>query len=154
MLIKVDDFEIKLEYIKYDEESNTIYYFKNKNIYAQINDFKKFLTQSLITKISFNLENEYWDFISENFDYMDMSFNPLNRKLTCLKLTNIILNNDWIRTNLYLKNKLNKHKTRDKFYNFLYIIINCINYIQKDNYKLIENDKCYFNLIDFIYEQY
>ena len=83
-----------------------------------------------------------------------MSFNPLNRKLTCLKLTNIILNNDWIRTNLYLKNKLNKHKTRDKFYNFLYIIINCINYIQKDNYKLIENDKCYFNLIDFIYEQY
>ena len=154
MLIKVDDFEIKLEYIKYDEESNTIYYFKNKNIYAQINDFKKFLTQSLITKISFNGENEYWDFISENFDYMDMSFNPLNRKLTCLKLTNIILNNDWIRTNLYLKNKLNKHKTRDKFYNFLYIIINCINYIQKDNYILIENDKCYFNLIDFIYEQY
>ena len=144
MLIKVDDFEIKLEYIKYDEESNTIYYFKNKNIYAQINDFKKFLTQSLITKISFNLENEYWDFISENFDYMDMSFNPLNRKLTCLKLTNIILNNDWIRTNLYLKNKLNKHKTRDKFYNFLYIIINCINYIQKDNYKLIENDKMLF----------
>lgn len=154
MLIKVDDFEIKLEYIKYDEESNTIYYFKNKNIYAQINDFKKFLTQSLITKISFNLENEYWDFISENFDYMDMSFNPLNRKLTCLKLTNIILNNDWIRTNLYLKNKLNKHKTHDKFYNFLFIIINCINYIQKDNYKLIENDKSYFNLIDFIYDQY
>tara|TARA_B110000008_G_C16775907_1_gene486505 strand:- start:381 stop:845 length:465 start_codon:yes stop_codon:yes gene_type:complete len=154
MLIKVNDFEIKLEYIKYDEESNTIYYFKNKNINAQFNDFKKFLKQSLITKISFNSENEYWDFIGENFDYMDMAFNPLNRKLTCLKLTNIIVNNDWIRNNLYLKNKLNKHKTRDKFYNFLFIIINCINYTQKNSHKFTKDNNIYFSLIDFIYDQY
>ena len=153
MLIKVNDFEIKLKNIKYDEESNKITYSKNKNIYTQINDFKKFLKQSLITNISLNTENEYWDFISENFDYMDMAYNPLNRKLTCLKLTNIIINNDWIRNNLYLKNKLNKHKTHDKFYNFLFFIINCINYIQKDN-KLIEDKTSYFSLIDFIYDQY
>jgi hypothetical protein len=154
MLIKVNDFQIKLEYIKYDEESNTIYYLKNKNINAQFNDFKKFLKQSLITKISFISENQYWDFIGENFDYMDMAFNPLNRKLTCLKLTNIILNNSWIRNNLYLKNKLNKHKTHDKFYNFLFIIINCINYIQKNNHTYNKDSKIYFSLIDFIYDNY
>ena len=148
MLIQLNDFNFKFKNIIFDEEENIIYYIKNKSITANLIDLKKFINQSLISNISFDREIEYWDFISENFDYMDLSFNPLNRKITANKLANIIIKNSWIRNNSFVKNKLTIHKTRDKFYNFLFILSNCICTITHEHEKILDNT--YFSIYDFI----
>ena len=148
MLIQLNDFNFKFKNIIFDEEENIIYYVKNKSINANLIDLKKFINQSLISNISFDKEIEYWDFISENFDYMDLSFNPLNRKMTANKLANIIIKNNWIRNNSFVKNKLSIHKTKDKFYNFLFILANCINTITHQKEKILDNT--YFSIYDFI----
>ncbi len=149
MLIKIDDYNFKFKNIILDEEENIIYYINNKLIKANLVDLKKFILQSLTSSISFDKEIEYWDFISENFDYMDISFNPLNRKITANKLANVILKNNWIRNNSFLKNKLIIHKTKDRFYNYLFIISNCISSVNNMDEKLYDNT--YFTLYDFIF---
>ena len=149
MLIQLNDYNFKFKNITFDEEENIIYYTKNKYIKANIIDLKKFIIQSLKLSLSFDKEIEYWDFISENFDYMDMSFNPLNRKMIAIKLANLIIKNNWIRKNSFIKNKLIIHKTKDKLFNYLFILSNCISNITSLQERI--EDNTYFSIYDFIF---
>ena len=150
MLIKIDNYNFKFKKIIFDLEDNNIYYTKNKLITANITEYKKFLQDAINSNIYFDNETEYWDFISDNFDYMDISFNPLNRKLTAIKLAHVIILNNWIKNNSFIKNKLSNHKNHDKFYNFLFMIINCIDNISKES-EISSNNKTYFSIYDFIF---
>jgi hypothetical protein len=150
MFIKIDNYNFEFKNVIFDLEDNNIYYIKNKFIKANITELKKFLKDAINSDISFENETEYWDFISDNFDYMDISYNPLNRKFTAVKLANVIITNNWIKNNSFIKNKLSNHKNHDKFYIFLYLIINCINNISITNSLSCDN-KTYFSIYDFIF---
>lgn len=152
MLISSNNYNLIFSIDK-DLEDNSLY-FKFDNISYNINYNKivKFIDNSALQDIKIdNGEEDFWDFIDDNFQYINISINPLIRKITYYKITKIILDNKWVLDSPFLKHKIKSLNKKDDLYiNLLFIIM----FLKKINQKKINNnsDEYFYTIEDFLFQ--
>ena len=152
MKINIENFEIILNGIKYDEEQLLIII---GNVKLNYNDFYLFLSNSLKRKIEIpNDDEELLDVIDQNIVYMNFTNNPLIIKNTALDICKMLLNNfDRLNQN-WLKSKFLNLKSNNNYYEYLYLIVKNLNNIKKKlffNNIFNEKNNLFYNLIDIYY---
>ena len=153
MKINIENFEIILNGIKYDEEQLLILI---GNVKLNYNDFYLFLSNSLKRKIEIpNDDEELLDVIDQNIVYMNFTNNPLIIKNTALDICNMLFNNfDRLNQN-WLKSKFLNLKSNNNYYEYLYLIVKNLNNIKKklffNNNIFNEKNNLFYNLIDIYY---
>ena len=150
MKINIENLEIILNGIKYDEEQLLIII---GNVKLNYNDFYLFLSNSLKRKIEIPIDDEeLLDVIDQNIVYMNFTNNPLIIKNTALDICKMLLYNyDRLNQN-WLKSKFLNLKSNNNYYEYLYLIVKNLNNIKKkiffDNYIFNEKNNLFYNLID------
>jgi hypothetical protein len=153
MKINIENFEIILNGIKYDEEKLLIIIGKVKLNY---NDFYLFLSNSLKRKIEIpNDDEELLDVIDQNIVYMNFTNNPLIIKNTASDICKMLLYNYERLDQNWLKSKFLNLKSNNNYYEYLYLIVKNLNNIKKklffDNNISNEKNNLFYNLIDIYY---
>ena len=132
------------------------------NIIIKINDFNNFIINSIyeneLEKIisKENNENKIYDIISENFEYMDLTCNPISRSLISLKIANVLIKYKWLRESSFIRMKIKNHVNRDIFLIYLEIIVNKLKLIKllRVNKNKIIAKKNNISYYDFIFDYY
>lgn len=148
MKIHIDNYILNFKNVFLDKKKGLINYKKYKINYDQ---FENFLHLSL--KKDFYISDDYeecLDIIIQNIEYMNFSNNPLIKRSSSINLANILLNNNnnFINNN-YIKSKILLIKDKDKFFNYLDLIVNYL--IKIDNNLDCNESLINYNLLDILY---
>ena len=147
MKIHIDYYTLNFKDVFFDQKKGIIIYKKYKINY---NKFINFLNISL--KKEFIVSTDYeecLDIIIQNIEYMNFCTNPLIKRSTAINLVNILLYNNSFINNDYLKSKISLIKDKDRFYNYLDLIVN--NLVKIDT-KFNNNESLLnYNLLDILY---
>jgi len=147
MKIHIDNYIFNFKNVFLDKKKGLINY---KNYKINYDQFTNFLNLSL--KKDFNISDDYeecLDIIIQNIEYMNFSNNPLIKRSSSINLANILLNNNNFINNNYIKSKILLIKDKDKFFNYLDLIVNYL--IKIDNNLDYIESLINYNLLDILY---
>lgn len=159
MILEINNHILTFNNILFDEEEITI---KFKNIVVNYDDFIKFLYISEKTILPLpDLYEERLDIIVQNLDYMIFSNNPLIHRSTAINIASVLIKNNEIRNDDYIKNKIKTYNYDNNFY-FDYLLLLTDSLKEVERIKKIKirkkdkkvNNELTFSLLDLIYNNY
>ena len=152
MLISSNNYNLFFNIDK-DLEDNSLYFkFDNISYNISYNKIIKFIDNSTLQDIKIdNGEEDFWDFIDDNFQYINISINPLIRKITYYKITKVILDNKWVLDNPFLKHKIKSLNKKDDLYTNLLFIIMFLKTVNQNKLKN-NSDEYFYTIEDFLFQ--
>ena len=152
MLISSNNYNLFFNIDK-DLEDNSLYFkFDNISYNISYNKIVKFIDNSTLQDIKIdNGEEDFWDFIDDNFQYINISINPLIRKITYYKITKVILDNKWVLDNPFLKHKIKSLNKKDDLYTNLLFIIMFLKTVNQNKLKN-NSDEYFYTIEDFLFQ--
>ena len=152
MLISSNNYNLFFNIDK-DLEDNSLYFkFDNISYNISYNKIIKFIDNSTLQDIKIdNGEEDFWDFIDDNFQYINISINRLIRKITYYKITKVILDNKWVLDNPFLKHKIKSLNKKDDLYTNLLFIIMFLKTVNQNKLKK-NSDEYFYTIEDFLFQ--